>query len=528
MIYASEEAIRRYAAGRLLEEVGDHAEALREYYRALALEPGSAGIAGRVSELAARTGDAARSLEFAEHGLAQAPGDAHLLWLKGAAQFNLGRASDALASLTLAVRADSTRTEYVRTLARVAEQLGRTDVVADAWRRTTAEDFDDGEAWFQLASAEARLGNFDAADKALAQTLDITPQRPGIAFMQGWIREGQGRGREAIELYRRHLEIHASDPATRRRLVQLLAREKRWDEAYREAVRVNQDQPDDFVALEVLTDLAYRSKRPTEAKRLTSRLRERAGRDEDRVLRVIGMLARNSKGGEGVALADEWALLAPVPLGDQLAAQARALAGDHRGAIVRARLAVGSAPDSLGPRLLLARLFQGNREYAAAESVWTSILARGGDTLAVMLEIGSCREQNGDIAGAESAVRDALRANPESPRALNFLGYLLADHRLGLDEALDLIRRALKADPDNGAFVDSLGWVYYRLGLLDEARVQLERAVRLTGGDPVVHEHLGDVYRDLKLLDLAKQQYQLSLSLDGANHKVKAKLATIR
>ena len=526
--YASEESIRRYAAGLLLEEAGEHAEALREYYRALALEPGSAGIARRVSELTARTGDAARSLEFAERGLAQVPGDPRLLWLKGAAQFNLGRAPEALETLIAAVAGDSTETEYARTLARVAEQLGRTDVVAQAWRKTTFQDFDDGEAWFQLASSEARLGNFDAADRALTQALDIAPQRPGISFMQGWIREGQGRAREAIDLYRRHLEIHSSDPATRRRLVQLLAREKRWDEAYREAVRVHQEQPEDFVSLEVLTDLAYRSKRTPEAKRLTARLRERAGKDEDRMLRVIGMLARNGKGAQGVVLADEWARSAPAPLGDQLAAQARSMTGDDRGAIVKALRAVESAPDSLGPRLLLARLYQGNREYAQAESLWTSILARGGDTLVVMLEIGALREQGGNIEGAEWAVRDALRAEPDSPRGLNFLGYLLADHRRNLDEALTLIRRALRVDPDNGAYVDSLGWVFYRLGRLEEARIELERAVRLTGGDPVVHEHLGDVYRDLKLLDLARRQYQLSLSLNASNPQVKAKLAGIR
>ena len=82
--------------------------------------------------------------------------------------------------------------------------------------------------------------------------------------------------------------------------------------------------------------------------------------------------------------------------------------------------------------------------------------------------------------------------------ALNFLGYLLADHDRRLrPEAL--ILKALVHDPDNGAYIDSLGWVYYRLGRLPEARIQLERAVDLTGGDPVVREHLGDVYRDLNL-----------------------------
>src|SRR5207244_274560 len=137
-------------------------------------------------------------------------------------------------------------------------------------------------------------------------------------------------------------------------------------------------------------------------------------------------------------------------------------------------------------------------------------------------------EQRGDVPAAEHAVRDALRLDPENPRTLNFLGYLLADHGLSLEEALRLIRHALELDPDNGAYIDSLGWVYYRLGRLSEARIELERAVKLTGGDPVVHEHLGDVYKDMKMFDLAREQYRLSLSLDASNAKVKAKLAGIR
>ena len=110
---------------------------------------------------------------------------------------------------------------------------------------------------------------------------------------------------------------------------------------------------------------------------------------------------------------------------------------------------------------------------------------------------------------------------------LNFLGYLLADHNRRLDEALGMIRRAVEKDPDNGAFVDSMGWVYYRLGKLDDARGQLEKAVAITG-DPVVHEHLGDVYKDLKLIDLAREQYRLSLARDSLNSRVRGKLDGVR
>jgi Tfp pilus assembly protein PilF len=91
-----------------------------------------------------------------------------------------------------------------------------------------------------------------------------------------------------------------------------------------------------------------------------------------------------------------------------------------------------------------------------------------------------------------------------------------------------LIRRALEKDPDNGAYLDSLGWAFYRLRRLDEARLYLERAVERTGGDAVVHEHLGDVYKDLRLNDLAREQYRRSLAADSTNARVRAKLSELR
>src|SRR6266545_7217983 len=105
--YPSEEALRRYAQGRLLEERNVPGEAQGEYLRVLLLDSRSGSSARRLSELSARLGDAAQSLEFADRALALEPSDARALWLKGAAQFNLGRAPEALQSLEAAVAADS-------------------------------------------------------------------------------------------------------------------------------------------------------------------------------------------------------------------------------------------------------------------------------------------------------------------------------------------------------------------------------------------------------------------------------------
>ena len=80
---------------------------------------------------------------------------------------------------------------------------------------------------------------------------------------------------------------------------------------------------------------------------------------------------------------------------------------------------------------------------------------------------------------------------------MNYLGYMWADLGVRLERALELVQKAVELDPDNGAYVDSLGWAHYRLGHLAQAREHLERAARLAPGDATIYEHLGDVYAAL-------------------------------
>jgi len=95
---------------------------------------------------------------------------------------------------------------------------------------------------------------------------------------------------------------------------------------------------------------------------------------------------------------------------------------------------------------------------------------------------------------------------------LNYLGYMLADRNVRLPEARDLIQRAVDREPGNGAYLDSLGWVYFRLNQLPEAEEQLRKALDSMAKDPTVHEHLGDVYAQQGKLREAIGQYQHALN----------------
>jgi tetratricopeptide (TPR) repeat protein len=523
------EAVEHYLTARLLEEREMDAEALEEYLRALELDPGRAAIERRVSAACSRLGDARRALEYAALALEHEPGDAQAHWLMGSALFNLGRPADALAALRAAVVAEPGQAAYWRTLARVAETLGRVDQAAEGWRHAVELDDADGEGWFQLAAAEARLGHFEAADSLLLEARALNPVRPGLLFLEGLVREGQGNPGEAVALYRQHLRAYPEDQATRRRLVNLLARAGHHAEAYREATVVRQAEPGDPEAIGVEADLAMYVGQNARADELLDRLLAADPEDPTRVMQAAGILSGHGRVREALARSAAWAAEHPLDYrGALLLARGLSDAGDTTGAVVAARRAVAMAPDSLAPRFVLGGLLQAARRFAAAESVWVELTRlRPGATRAGM-ELAYCRQSQGDVEGAVSALRDVIAREPDNASALNYLGYLFADRNRDLEEAEGLVRRALARDPDNGAYVDSMGWVYYRMGRLEEARRELERAVALTRGDPVVLEHLGDVYKSLNLIELAREQYRRSLSRSEGNERVKAKLSELR
>ncbi len=107
---------------------------------------------------------------------------------------------------------------------------------------------------------------------------------------------------------------------------------------------------------------------------------------------------------------------------------------------------------------------------------------------------GISYERLGNWEQAEADFRTALEIQPEQPQVLNYLGYSLVQKEIKLDEALEMIERAVRASPQSGYIVDSLGWALYRLGRYEEAVKHMERAVELMPVDPIVNDHLGDVY----------------------------------
>lgn len=121
-------------------------------------------------------------------------------------------------------------------------------------------------------------------------------------------------------------------------------------------------------------------------------------------------------------------------------------------------------------------------------------------------------ERMGEFDKAEPVFRRTLEFVPEDPQVLNYLGYSLIEKGRNLDEALDMIKRAVAGDPESGYITDSLGWAYFRLGRYDEALPVMERAVELLPTDPILNDHLGDVYWAVGRKREAQFQWRRALS----------------
>jgi tetratricopeptide (TPR) repeat protein len=142
-------------------------------------------------------------------------------------------------------------------------------------------------------------------------------------------------------------------------------------------------------------------------------------------------------------------------------------------------------------------------------------------------EYGAAAERAGLYDKAAELFKRAIELDPtDAAQAYNYLGFMWADQNAHLDEAEDYIKRALATEPENGAYLDSLGWLHYRQGKYDQAIAELLSAAEaLKEDDPIVFEHVGDTYSALKQTSKALEYWQKSLALDRENKRLAGKIA---
>lgn len=198
---------------------------------------------------------------------------------------------------------------------------------------------------------------------------------------------------------------------------------------------------------------------------------------------------------------------------------------------VRGR-SVASETTKSGKRgaLLVAESYAQLQEFAQAIEILERLRRSEPQDIDVLFQLGAAYERAGSTQQAENAFLDLLSQEPGHAASLNYLGYMWADRGVNLERAAQMIEQAVKKEPRNGAYVDSLGWVYFRLGRLDLAEKYLTDASNLMPRDPTIQEHLGDLFARRGDLDRALESYRKALTLEPEpkeEEKLRSKIAEL-
>ncbi len=124
---------------------------------------------------------------------------------------------------------------------------------------------------------------------------------------------------------------------------------------------------------------------------------------------------------------------------------------------------------------------------------------------------GALAERQKHYDSAEEEFRKILTIDSNNSMTLNYLGYMLGDRGVKLDDALSMVQKAVQLEPQNGAYLDSLGWVYFKMGQYALAEANLRKASERIGQDPQVHDHLGELFEKTGRLKMAAGQWEQSL-----------------
>jgi tetratricopeptide (TPR) repeat protein len=204
-------------------------------------------------------------------------------------------------------------------------------------------------------------------------------------------------------------------------------------------------------------------------------------------------------------------------------AEALRLAGRVEQAIEVLSQLTRSHPELPLSHASLGDIYRQQEQFVDARAAYSAALSGYPEDASIrwwlLYSRGMTSERLDEWDAAEADFRASLALNPGNPSVLNYLGYSLVDRGLKFDEALGMIETAVAARPDSGAIVDSLAWVYYKLGRYQEAVAPMERAAELEPNDPILSDHLGDVYwmvgRDVE----ARFQWRRALSFEPEQTK---------
>jgi tetratricopeptide (TPR) repeat protein len=173
--------------------------------------------------------------------------------------------------------------------------------------------------------------------------------------------------------------------------------------------------------------------------------------------------------------------------------------------------------ENLRENMIALQILQSLERWVDVDRETDAILGRLPGDRDIVFVRAAALERLGRADDAEKLFQSLVESDPDDAASANYLGYMWADDGRNLDEALRLISLAVAVDSENSAYLDSLGWVHYRLGDLQQAEYWLQRAIEIGGDDPTVMSHLGEVLLKRGATDEARRLLQHALNA-GCEH----------
>jgi tetratricopeptide (TPR) repeat protein len=487
-----------FVEGQALADAGDAAGAIAKYKKALDVLPGSADVRAELAETYAESGDVANAEVEATRALETD---------------SANRAANRLLGLIIATRAARAGGEDATTFTRRATTyLERSNAVA----------IRDLAVMLTLGELYVRAENFPRAIAILEEFLVDRPGYPQAMMLLAEAYRRTGRADEARDLVAGFEGMGANSAEARRRQAVALSTRGEWAAAAAAWARVVSDDPRDSSArLQYAVALVNANDLATARTQLTA-----LTRDDPKEIGGWQMLALVELRAGRLQLAEDAAkridAIDPTDFrGPLTVAAIRDAQKDYKGVVavldrrvsspLPADIASGAFAE-MATRLADAWHEIGNDKRAVA--TLEGAHSRLPDDLNIAFSLASTYERTRAFDKAEKTFREVIESDPEHAGALNYLGYMLADRGKKLPEALKLIERALAIEPDNAAYLDSLGWAYFKLGRYSDAVGPLERAAAGAAKSSVIQDHLGDAYLKLGRHAEAADAYERALGGD--------------
>ena len=486
---ASRQAHVEYLRGTLLERRGAYAEALAAYEKAMALDPSAAFIAGEAAELALQLEDRPRAEKWARKRLELAPSDAKSRVILARVLWARGDTEGAEAEFTQALKDDpaSADTQFALTELIAPRDPKRARALLEDFLRRNPE---------HAARALFELGRLDAQDE---------------------------RYPDAVEKLKRSIELDESesDPA-RLALAQVFEITHATADAVAEYQRLLNDDPDDIELWAHIGELQAAMGALDDARATFKLIKEKHPGAPAICAWLAGDAERSSDFKAAAAALKDSSALKDDPTLNLRLGYYQLQAGSMKDAMATLTEARRRWPKDDRVAYYLALGHDDLGQHAEAVKLLREVLSAKPEDRDARWQLATILEKTNDIAGAEPEFRKLIADKPDDAQALNYLGYSLADRALKLNDAEDLIRRALVVEPSNPAYRDSLGWVLFKQGRSTEAVSELAVSARALPDDDSVWDHLGDARKALGRDEAAWRAWRLSQSFGGAKAGAKA------